>query len=168
VPGSVVGPGSAGTEPALLDGAEVGTDGSLVAVADDAVTVGVTDVVTDVVPGSVSVGGRGRSRAPGGADDGDGLPDDGDVDVPTDACPLWTSLRSEAFSDTRTGGSEGLPVIRTLTNVGREVACSGGCSACGSSIRPLRSTSANAPPTANNGSTTTAPKHPRPLRGSSR
>ncbi|MDX8143341.1 hypothetical protein SK854_14530 [Lentzea sp. BCCO 10_0061] len=33
---------------------------------------------------------------------------------------------------------------------------------------PVKAINANMPPSARNGTTTTAPKHPRPLRGSSR
>jgi len=116
VPGSVVGPGSAGAELSLL----VGACGELVADPD----VGTEVDVIEMVPGSVSVGGNGRSRAPGGADDVDFVlaDDDDDDDAPVEPCPLWTSLRSPTCSaDIRGAGSE-LPVIRTLISVGRDVA----------------------------------------------
>ncbi|MDX8034788.1 hypothetical protein SK803_31620 [Lentzea sp. BCCO 10_0856] len=50
-----------------------------------------------------------------------------------------------------------------------EVGRAGGGAANGaSSGDPVRAINANMPPSARNGTTTTAPKHPRPLRGSSR
>ncbi|WP_157985084.1 hypothetical protein [Lentzea terrae] len=44
----------------------------------------------------------------------------------------------------------------------------GGAASGASSGDPVSAISANMPPSARNGTTTTAPKHPRPLRGSSR
>ncbi|WP_189258600.1 hypothetical protein [Lentzea flava] len=49
--------------------------------------------------------------------------------------------------------------------VGRD---GGGAASGASSGDPVSAISANMPPSARNGTTTTAPKHPRPLRGSSR
>ncbi len=44
----------------------------------------------------------------------------------------------------------------------------GGAASGASSGDPVSAINANIPPSARNGTTTTAPKHPRPLRGSSR
>lgn len=44
----------------------------------------------------------------------------------------------------------------------------GGAASGFSAAPPVKAISANMPPSAKNGTTTTAPKHPRPLRGSSR
>jgi hypothetical protein len=44
----------------------------------------------------------------------------------------------------------------------------GGAASGASSGEPVSAINANIPPSARNGTTTTAPKHPRPLRGSSR
>ena len=44
----------------------------------------------------------------------------------------------------------------------------GGAASGDSADDPVKAISANTPPSAKNGTTTTAPKHPRPLRGSSR
>jgi hypothetical protein len=44
----------------------------------------------------------------------------------------------------------------------------GGAASGASSGDPVKAISTNMPPSARNGTTTTAPKHPRPLRGSSR
>ncbi|NKE61298.1 hypothetical protein FXN61_32835 [Lentzea sp. PSKA42] len=50
-------------------------------------------------------------------------------------------------------------------DVGRD---GGGAASGASSGDPVKAINANMPPSARNGTTTTAPKHPRPLRGSSR
>lgn len=171
--GAVVDVCAGGSTGVVGAGATVGLGGVVPAV----VVVGVLDVVAD--GGGVLDDGRWRlGRGP------PRLRVSSTVDGPADAVvpdglaaaeprPLRTASRASAGAS-RTKASEEVgattPVRRALTGVGREVAWTGWTPACSSGCSPCRRTSASTPPrpVAASGSATTAPKHPRPLRGNSR
>ncbi len=143
--------GGAGETPAL----EVPAGGAAVSEVDDS--------------SSTSEGTSFRAAALGFTPDADTRTVSVTVDTATRVCVAIRAARTSRAFPSATTVSVTVEVVSNGSVHHCDVDRVGGGAARGaSSGDPVSAINANMPPSARNGTTTTAPKHPRPLRGSSR